>query len=153
MHDKSIRMCLYLLGKPDLSSNLRELEITCLQEHSEVLHNELDPLYLCDLLFEERAITILAHDKITEVKQRQKQIKYLLRTVVENENNCFHFFLYILQREDYKHIREKLEKSAPRAENAGMFISFKSTNMFYSSSTYCGIIYSLLGGGGFCGLF
>lgn len=59
-----------------MSPRLRGLRITCLQEHSELLHNELEPLYLCDLLFEERAITILAHDKITEVKQRQKQISY-----------------------------------------------------------------------------
>lgn len=107
-----------------MSPKLRGLEITCLQEHREVLHNELDPLYLCDLLFEERAITILAHDKITEVKQRQKQIKYLLRTVVENKNDCFYFFLYILQREEYEYIREKLEKPASRAENVGMFNFF-----------------------------
>lgn len=112
-----------------MPSELRGLDIKCLQEHSELLHNELDPLYLCDLLFEERAITILAHDKITEVKQRQKQIRYLLGTVIENENDCFHFFLYILQREDYKYIRETLERHASEAGNVGMF---KEINYYVS---------------------
>lgn len=113
--------CIYLSGKPDLSPWLRGLGIRCLQEHSELLHNELDPLYICDQLFEERAITILAHDSITEAKRRQKQIGYLMGTVIENENDCFHFFLYILQREEYKYIRETLERPASEAENVGMF--------------------------------
>lgn len=104
-----------------MSPKLKGLETTCLQKHREVLHNELDPLYLCDLLFEERAITILEHDKITEVKHRQKQIEYLLEKVIENENDCFHFFLYILEREDYKCIREILERPASRTTNVGMF--------------------------------
>ncbi|XP_052678854.1 uncharacterized protein LOC128159711 isoform X2 [Crassostrea angulata] len=106
-------------GKPDLSPKLKGLETTCLQKHRKVLHNELDPLYLCDLLFEERAITILEHDEITEVKLRQKQITYLLETVIKNKNDCFHFFLYILEREDYKCIREILERPASRATNVG----------------------------------
>lgn len=103
-----------------MSPELRRLGIRCLKEHSELLHNELDPLYFCDLLFEERAITILAHDKITEVKRRQKQIRDLIE-VIENENDCFHFFLYILLREEYKYIRETLERPASEAENVGMF--------------------------------
>lgn len=105
-----------------MSPELRRLGIRCLKEHSELLHNELDPLYFCDLLFEEKAISILAHDKITEVKRRQKQIRDLIEVIEnENENDCFHFFLYILQRDEYKYIRETLERPASEAENVGMF--------------------------------
>lgn len=116
-----------------MSPKLKGLESTCIQKHREVLHNELDPLYISDLLFEERAITILEHDEITEVKLRQKQIKYLLENVIKNDNDCFHFFLYILEKEDYKYIREKLERPALRAEHVGMFKTL--TFMFFPFKT------------------
>lgn len=94
---------------------LRCLSITCLQEHKEVLQDELEPLNFCDFLLEESAIEILVHDRITETNQRQKQIKYLLETIEENNHDCFHFFLYILQKEEYSYILEELESSVSEA--------------------------------------
>lgn len=86
-------MCfIFLSGKPNLSTSLQRLEISCLQEHEDVLHEELDPVDLSDLLFEERAMEIIAHDTITESSLRSKQVKHLLKTINENENDCFHFF-------------------------------------------------------------
>lgn len=108
---------------PDLSPRLNSLLILCLEVHKEMLYDELEPLDLSDLLFEERAIEILTHDKITETRQRQKQIKRLLETVQKTENNCFHFFLYILQRNEYNYIRKKLEGPAPEPLKRGIFIS------------------------------
>lgn len=99
-------------GKPILSPRLRSLNITCLQKYEEMFYTELEPLDLCDLLFEESAIEIPAHDKITETRTRVKQTKYLLETVQENKNDCFHFFLYILQREEFQFIRNVLEEDA-----------------------------------------
>lgn len=110
-----------LSGKPSLCSELRSLNISCLQEHEEVLLEELDPLHISDLLFEERAIEIVEHDTITEFEYRRLQITNLLKTVKENKNDCFHFFLYILQNEEYVCIREKLERPVPEASRAGMF--------------------------------
>lgn len=80
------------LGKPKLPTSLQRLDISCLQEHKKVLHDELDPFDHSDLLFEERAIEIIAHDQITESDLRNKQIEYLLKTIEENKNDCFHFF-------------------------------------------------------------
>lgn len=116
-------MCfIFLSGKPNLSTSLQRLEISCLQEHEDVLHEELDPVDLSDLLFEERAMEIIAHDTITESSLRSKQVKHLLKTINENENDCFHFFLYILQKEEYKYIFEKLfESPAPNVKISGMF--------------------------------
>lgn len=111
------------IGMPDLSPRLNSLLILCLEVHKEMLYDELEPLDLSELLFEERAIEILTHDKITETRQRQKQIKRLLETVQKNENNCFHFFLYILQRNEYNYIRKKLEGPAPEPLKRGIFIS------------------------------
>nr|XP_034318199.1 sacsin-like isoform X8 [Crassostrea gigas] len=105
-------------GRPDLNQRHRSLKTQCLQEHEEFLNEELEPLDVCDLLFEERAIEISAHDKITETSRRQKQMKYLLETVKENKNDCFLFFLYILQKEGHESILEELKKSAPRAVGA-----------------------------------
>lgn len=85
------------------------------------MRDELEPLELCDLLFEERALKILDHDKITENNQRQKQIKHLLETVKENKNDCFHFFLYILQKEEYMSALEKLKKPCSKHIRSGKF--------------------------------
>lgn len=90
-----------------------------------MLYNELEPWYFCDLLFEESAIEIPAHDKITETRTRVKQIKYLLETVEENKNDCFHFFLNILQREEFRFIRNVLEEDASGIRGAGMLDLFK----------------------------
>lgn len=113
-----------LLGRPNLNQRHRSLKTSCLQEHEEFLNEELEPLDICDLLFEERAMEISAHDKITETSKRQKQMKYLLETVNENENDCFYLFLYILQKEGYESILEELKKSTPGAVGAGMFNIF-----------------------------
>lgn len=86
-----------------------------------MFHDELEPLYLCDLLFEERALELLVHDKITGKKQRQKQIKHLLETVKENKNDCFHFFLYILQKEEYMSVLEELKKPGSKHIRSGKF--------------------------------
>lgn len=113
---------IYLLsGKPNLSPSLQRLTISCLKKHETFLRDELEPLELCDLLFEERALKILDHDKITENNQRQKQIKHLLETVKENKNDCFHFFLYILQKEEYMSALEKLKKPCSKHIRSGKF--------------------------------
>lgn len=110
-----------------MNSSLRRLSVACLQENEDFLLDELEPLDLCDLLFEEKAIEILAHDMITETSQRQKQTTYLIDTVKENNNDCFHFFLYTLQRTEYAYIREELEKPASEAIKGGMFYSIIKT--------------------------
>lgn len=84
------------------------LTTSCLQEHECTLYDELEPIVVCDLLFEEGAMNVLDHDIITETKQRQQQIKKLIEKVKENKNDCFHFFLSILQ-EKYKSIHDVLE--------------------------------------------
>lgn len=66
---------------------------------------ELDPLYVCDLLFEDRAIEIIEHDTITEFESRNQQVRTLLETVKENKNDCFHFFLYTIQNEYSKSVQ------------------------------------------------
>lgn len=111
----------YLLsGKPNVSPSLQSLTISCLKKHKNFLRDELEPLDICDFLFEERALEILDHDKITEKRRRKKQIKRLLKTVKRDENYCFHFFLYILQKEEYKYVLEELERPASEAIRAGM---------------------------------
>lgn len=116
-----------LLGRPDLNSSLSRLSVACLQENEDFLLRELEPLDLCDLLFEEKAIEILAHDMITESSQRQKQTTYLIDTLKENNNDCFHFFLYTLQRTEYANIREEFEKPASEAIKDGMIYSIIKT--------------------------
>lgn len=112
----------YLLsGKPILSRSLQPLTKSCLKEHKNFLRDELEPLDICDFLFEERALEILDHDMITENGRRKKQIKRLLKTVKRNKNYCFHFFLYILQKEEYKYVLEELERPASETFRAGMF--------------------------------
>lgn len=86
-----------------------------------MFYEELEPINICDLLFEERAMQFLVHEKITGKKQRQKQTKHLLRTIEKNENDCFHLFLYILCKNKNKFILEPLEMSSKRVVSAGMF--------------------------------
>lgn len=112
----------YLLsGKPNLSPSLQPLTISCLKEHKIFLRDELEPLEICDFLFEEKALEILDHDKITEKERRRKQAKRLLKTIKRNKNCCFHFFLYILQKKEYKDVLDKLERPASETIRAGMF--------------------------------
>lgn len=53
---------------------------------------------------------IPTHDRITETSSRRKQIRYLLETLKENKNDCFYFFLYILEREGFYVILDKIKK-------------------------------------------
>lgn len=117
---KSNYLAYSLSGKPDLCPE--RLNISWLQENEEVIIQELDPLYVCDLLFEDRAIEIIKHDTITELKLRKEQVRNLLKTVKENKNDCFHFFLYILQNV-YNSIGKKDEKSVQAAITTGIFNS------------------------------
>lgn len=96
-----------------------------------MFYDELEPLHLCDLLFEERALDLLAHDKITGKKQRQKQIEHLLETIEKNEHDCFHFFLYILWKNKYKFILETLERSTPRVVSNGMFNLIRNNSIIF----------------------
>lgn len=100
----------FLQGKPDLSPRLKSLKVSCLQDHEGVIYDELDATGICDHLFEERAMDIPTHDRITETSSRTKQIRYLLETLKENKNDCFYFFLYILEREGFHVILNKIEK-------------------------------------------
>lgn len=95
-------------GRPVLESNLHCLTTACLLKHEDFLYEELEPRDICDFLFEEGAVDILSHDRITETSQRRKQVKYLIKTIMENKHDCFHFFLYILQRKHYGYIRQTL---------------------------------------------
>ncbi|XP_078339927.1 uncharacterized protein LOC111110586 isoform X5 [Crassostrea virginica] len=110
MIDKMKERSIYLKirGFPRLDTALQSLNVSCLQEHQQLLKNELDPLYLSDLLFEERAIELFEHDKVTEESRCNKQTPLLLGIVNENKNECFHFFLHILLNRDYKHIIKKI---------------------------------------------
>lgn len=119
---KSNYLAYSLSGKPDLCPERRSLNISWLQENEEVIIQELDHLYVCDLLFEDRAIEIIEHDTITELKFRKEQARNLLKTVKENKNDCFHFFLYILQNV-YNSIGKKDEKSVQAAITTGIFNS------------------------------
>lgn len=76
---------------------------------------QLDPIHVCDLLFEDRAIEIIEHDTITEFESRNQQVRSLLETVKENKNDCFHSFLYTLQNE--------YRESVQAAITAGIFNS------------------------------
>lgn len=104
-----------------MSPRLRCLKISCLKQHKEVLLEELEPLGLCDILLEQGAIEILHHDKIMEIDQREKQIEYLLDTIIENKNDCFQAFLYTLQKENYEVICKELERPESKVVAAGMF--------------------------------
>lgn len=79
------------------------------------MSEELDPLYVSDLLFEDRGIEIIEHDTITEFETRNQQFRTLLETVKENKNDCFHFFLYTIQKQ--------YSESVQAAITAGIFNS------------------------------
>ena len=96
------------------------LDISCLQEHSDIIRNELDALYICDKLFEEMAVTFIDHDKITEAKQRRKQMDSLLNTVKENKDDCFNVFLFILQTEEYHSVLCELKGSSSETRKKGV---------------------------------
>lgn len=98
------------------------LDISCLQEHSDIIRNELDALYICDKLFEEMAVTFIDHDKITEAKQRRKQMDSLLSTVKENKHDCFNVFLYILQTEEYHSVLCELKGSGSKTKKKGVLL-------------------------------
>lgn len=51
-------------------SHLKRLSPSCLHEQKEFLLDELEPIDLCDLLLEEKAIEIMTHDKITETANK-----------------------------------------------------------------------------------
>lgn len=96
-----------------MSPNLRSLTTTCLTEHEQFLYDELEPLYITDLLFEEKAVTILAHNEITETICRENQTKNLLKTLMANNRDCLHFFLYIIQKKkQFQYICKRLENPA-----------------------------------------
>lgn len=99
-------------GKPVLKSQLRSLTTACLKKYEDVLYDELEPLFICDVLFEESAVDVPSHDEITEPTCRRKQAEYLLKTVKENKHDCFHFFLYIIQ-EEVPFVCQELEKHTP----------------------------------------
>lgn len=108
-------------GRPDLS-HLKRLSPSCLQEQKEFLLDELEPIDLCDLLLEEKAIEIMTHDKITETGERRQQIKDLLQTLQQNENDCFHYFLYIIEKNEFKDIRNVLaSQSVLEAAREGIY--------------------------------
>lgn len=119
----------YLSGKPVLESSLHCLTTACLLKHEDFLYEELEPRDLCDFLFEEEAVDILSHDIITESKHRRKQVKFLLETLMENKNDCFYFFLYILQKKHYDYIRQTLEVNTSSYVEVGMF-TFCSIKQF-----------------------
>lgn len=93
---------------------LEKLDTSCLDERTQFLQEELEPLYICDILLEESAISILDHDKATEASRRKKQISYLLDIVKKNQNNCFMFFLYILQSQGRHNIIKELLKTSSK---------------------------------------
>lgn len=86
-----------ILGRPVLVQSLSCQPILCLRDHKDLFEDELEPIKISDLLFEERAVDILTHDRITEIVPRRKQIGILLDTVIKNKEDCFHIFLFILQ--------------------------------------------------------
>lgn len=94
-----------LSGKPNLCPEFGSRNISWLQEQETVLIEHLDPLYVSDLLFEDRAIEIFEHDTITEFEYRNQQVRSLLETVKKNKNDCFHFFLYIYKNVYRNHVQ------------------------------------------------
>lgn len=112
---------IFLSGKPDLKSKLRCLTTACLKKYEDFFYDELEPVDICDVLFEESAVDIPSHDKITESTLRRKQIEYLLKTVKENKHDCFHFFLYTIQ-EILPFVCQELEKRTPSIIEVGMFV-------------------------------
>lgn len=106
-------------GKPALISSLSCLAPSCLQERRSDLCRELEPLRICDLLLEERAVDIVDHDKITETKGRRNQSQRLIEILEENNNDCFHYFLHILYEKNYATILKILESPTVRSVDDG----------------------------------
>lgn len=102
--------CFSFLERPDLIPCLKDLTISCLKDSKNFLLDELEPNPISDLLFEKGAIEIFTHDKLTETVYRRQRAKFLIETVQENRNDCFQFFLFILQKK-YSYICEELQKS------------------------------------------
>lgn len=96
---------------PGLSPHLKRLSTSCLQEQKKYLLDELEPIDICDFLFEEKAIEIMTHDSITETEKRRQQVEDLLKTLQENENDCFHYFLYIIEKNKFNDIHNVLEST------------------------------------------
>ncbi|XP_065942164.1 uncharacterized protein [Magallana gigas] len=118
METKSARML--GRGRPVLNPSLSLLSTSCLGESSDLFEDELEPIRVSDLLFEERAVDILDHDIITRIVSRREQIKMLLDTLKRNKEDCFHFFLYILQN-DFENICNALNKPTFAAPRVSMF--------------------------------
>lgn len=93
------------------------------------LKEELEPITITDLLFEESALNFSDHDKITETKYRRKQAKHLLETLQKNNDKCFHCFLDILQREKKYHIICK-ELGNPIRACVGNDMFYKTNNSY-----------------------
>ncbi|XP_062571659.1 uncharacterized protein LOC134233692 [Saccostrea cucullata] len=124
-------------GVPELDPTLRSLKITCLEDPNDFLLDELEPLELCDLLFEESAIDIYNHDRITETSKHSKQSQHLLETVKKNENNCFHYFLHILKSNEYCAVLTELQKSESGAVGAESNIEWKASHSFSTVASEC----------------
>lgn len=120
-----------------MSPKRTSLSTLCLEEQKEFLLDELEPKYLCDLLLEERAIEIMTHDIITEITDRRPQINALLQTLQKNENECFHYFLYIIEKKEFDFIRCEFESLASfGSARDGMFkkyfdYSFRVKHFFF----------------------
>lgn len=92
----------------------------------------MEPLSICDLLFQERALDIFDHDKITETTCRSNQVQHLIEILKENTNDCFHYFLYILHRENIATIKNKLANPALEAAEYGTLqLLFKAHYIFF----------------------
>lgn len=87
-------------------------------------------------MLEERAIEIKAHYKITETEERRQQVKALLQTLQQNENDCFHYFLYIIEKNEFNYICDVLaSQSVLEAVRKGIYddlgILTKSSSVNY----------------------
>lgn len=116
---------IHILGRPVLNPSLSLLSTSCLRESRNLFEDELEPIRISDLLFEERAVDILDHDRITGIVSRREQIQMLLETVKRNKENCFHFFLYILQN-DFQKISIELNNPTFAAPRVSMFDGTRS---------------------------
>lgn len=91
-----------------MSPYLERQTTSCIRGQKKFLLDELEPIDICDFLFEEKAIDIMTHDKITETEKRRQQVEDLLQTLQENKNDCFHYFLYIIEKNEFNDIRNVL---------------------------------------------
>lgn len=126
----SLNCKIFVLGIPNLETSLCCLTISCLERNEDFMYEDLEPLDICDFLFEEGAVDIPSHDRITERSQRRTQIQYLLETVQGNEHYCFRFFLYILHREGYTDVCQRLVNRTSSRVEVGMFYIFSIKSVF-----------------------